>query len=91
LEAARNATGKVRSCGRTYKGNIMNHESSINGKVGVRNGAHREADVVSSSHGVAQRFGSKRGVGRNWAWAHSTESYDWMDVHGPFVAAELLD
>ncbi|WP_144157398.1 hypothetical protein [Paraburkholderia sp. BCC1885] len=20
---------------------------------------------------------------RNWAWAHNTESYDWMDSHSP--------
>jgi hypothetical protein len=69
----------------------MNHDSSINRKAGVRNGVHAEADAASPSHGVSQRFGSKRGAGRNWAWAHSTESYDWMDVHGPFVAAEMLD
>ncbi len=23
-------------------------------------------------------------VARNWAWAHPSDSYDWMDWHSPF-------
>jgi hypothetical protein len=28
---------------------------------------------------------------RNWAWAHTSDSYDWMDSHSPLPSAELLD
>jgi hypothetical protein len=26
---------------------------------------------------------------RSWAWAHASESYDWMDSHSPSLAAGL--
>jgi len=25
---------------------------------------------------------------RNWAWAHNTESYDWMDSHSPSTTSD---
>ncbi|WP_429325575.1 hypothetical protein [Paraburkholderia sp. GAS348] len=38
-------------------------------------------DEGSPSEEAAQAVGKKREAARNWAWAHSSESYDWMDSH----------
>lgn len=41
------------------------------------------------SEEVSQPVHRTRGPARNWAWAHSHESYDWMDSHSPFGARDL--
>ncbi|MGA7781866.1 MAG: hypothetical protein WCA85_29720 [Paraburkholderia sp.] len=34
---------------------------------------------------VTETAHNSRESARNWAWTHSTESYDWMDSHSPFT------
>jgi hypothetical protein len=31
----------------------------------------------------------KHATARNWAWAHQSESYDWMDAHSPVSPEDL--
>jgi hypothetical protein len=51
-------------------------------------GARGCAGVVSSEQA---RVESTKSAPRNWAWAHTSDSYDWMDSHSPLPSAELLD
>jgi hypothetical protein len=41
----------------------------------------RTEQVTSEQASHAESNGREQA--RNWAWAHSHESYDWMDSHSP--------
>jgi hypothetical protein len=45
-------------------------------------GTDVQSDVgLASNHVVEMRNPTP---GMNWAWAHHSDSYDWMDLHSPF-------
>ncbi|MEI6000467.1 hypothetical protein H3V53_25705 [Paraburkholderia bengalensis] len=46
-------------------------------------GARVRVEAVSTEKAQAAA------VPRNWAWAHASESYDWMDTHSPAPVTEL--
>ncbi len=48
-------------------------------------GVRARVEVVSSDKAQAAA------IPRNWAWAHVSDSYDWMDSHSPAVVTDLLD
>ncbi|MGF6779765.1 hypothetical protein P3T21_004994 [Paraburkholderia sp. GAS334] len=62
----------------------MNYDSSNsrNRRPGDRHGERSPSEEGSR---VVSRT---RETTRNWAWAHSNESYDWMDSHSPFTAQD---
>jgi hypothetical protein len=62
----------------------MNHDSSIFRKRGVLSRASVDGDALSQTNGTSQKSSDTHAPARNWAWAHTTDSYDWMDRHGPF-------
>lgn len=41
--------------------------------------------------GEQSRAAGAKPASRNWAWAHTSDSYDWMDSHSPLPSAELFD
>ncbi len=47
-----------------------------------------ERRVVASSTAFSRKA-TERTKARNWAWAHHTDSYDWMDWHSPSSTAEF--
>jgi hypothetical protein len=53
------------------------------GGTSVRRGAS------STSSEGSQTLDDKKAPDRNWAWAHQSESYDWMDAHSPFSPKDL--
>ena len=63
--------------------NILNIEAQ--GGTSVRRG------TKSASSEVSQAMAEKKAIARNWAWAHHSESYDWMDTHSPFSPDDLDD
>lgn len=48
----------------------------------------RRAGDKCDAQSPSKATGRTREPGRNWAWAHSNESYDWMDSHSPFSASD---
>jgi hypothetical protein len=40
------------------------------------------------SEQASRSVGNICATGRNWAWAHGNESYDWMDFHSPISRQE---
>jgi hypothetical protein len=52
---------------------------------GVRN----RVGVVSNEQ--SQESSVPRVPSRNWAWAHISDTYDWMDSHSPSPTSDLLD
>lgn len=59
----------------------MSYESSKSRNLAGANGTNDNYEGRSASEEVVQIVGKKRETARNWAWAHSNESYDWMDSH----------
>lgn len=59
----------------------MNYDSSKSRNIGRAERTDDNYDGASPSEEVAQAVGKKSDTARNWAWAHSNESYDWMDSH----------
>lgn len=51
-------------------------------------GVRARVEAVSSEKTQAAQADA---VPRNWAWAHVSDSYDWMDAHSPSVVTGLLD
>ena len=49
--------------------------------IGDRSGMNNH-DVGSASNHVVEVINPT--PARNWAWAHHSDSYDWMDWHSPF-------
>lgn len=47
-----------------------------------------EGRVSASSNAISRKAG-ERSKTRNWAWAHTAESYDWMDWHSPSSTGEF--
>lgn len=45
------------------------------------------AAFIAGEGGATQR----QPASRNWAWAHRSESYDWMDRAGSFQLEEMYD
>jgi hypothetical protein len=55
----------------------------------AQGGASVRCGVSSASSEGSQTMEDKQAPARNWAWAHRSESYDWMDSHSPFSPADL--
>ncbi|RZF27298.1 hypothetical protein EVC45_23270 [Paraburkholderia sp. UYCP14C] len=52
---------------------------------------HGGASVPAHVEVVSSKKEQAAAVPRNWAWAHHSDSYDWMDTHTPGVGTDLLD
>ncbi|MDH6147666.1 hypothetical protein OKW46_001591 [Paraburkholderia sp. WSM4179] len=61
--------------------------NSLNTTVGSNTNDRNEAGSVSNHLVEATSIITAR----NWAWAHHSDSYDWMDWHSPFPAATPLE
>jgi hypothetical protein len=59
----------------------MNYDSSNSRNIRCAECANDKYDESPPSEKVAQVVDKTRETARNWAWAHSNESYDWMDSH----------
>ncbi|SOE70746.1 hypothetical protein SAMN05414139_03862 [Burkholderia sp. D7] len=68
----------------------MNYDSSNSRNIGHAERTNDKYDEGSSSEEVAQAVGKKREAARNWAWAHSSGSYDWMDSHSLFSTRDSI-
>jgi hypothetical protein len=55
------------------------HTNSQN--IDHRSGTNDRSDLGSASNHVAEV------PAMNWAWAHRSDLYDWMDWHSPFPAS----
>jgi hypothetical protein len=51
-----------------------------------RRGKNDRSDVGSPSNHDVEVINPT--PARNWAWAHHSDSYDWMDWHNPFPATD---
>jgi hypothetical protein len=49
-----------------------------------RSGTSDRRDVGSAANDIVEVINPT--PARNWAWAHHSDSYDWMDWHSPFPA-----
>ena len=47
-----------------------------------RSSKNDRSDVGSASNHVVEM--NNPTLPRSWAWAHHSDSYDWMDWHSPF-------
>jgi len=65
----------------------MKRESLNFRNIDDHSGAGVRARVEVASSDKAQAAAAPR----NWAWAHFSDSYDWMDSHSPSVVTDLLD
>jgi hypothetical protein len=68
----------------------MNYDSSNSRNNGRAERTNDKYNEGSPSEEVAQAVGKKRETERNWAWAHSSESYDWMDSHSLFSTRDSI-
>ena len=68
----------------------MKNDSSKSRNIGRAERTNDKYDGGSPSVEVAQAVGKKRETARNWAWAHSNESYDWMDSHSLFNTRDSI-
>jgi hypothetical protein len=68
----------------------MNYDSSNSRKIVCAERTNDKYDEGSSSEEVGQAVGKKREAARNWAWAHSSGSYDWMDSHSLFSTRDSI-
>ncbi len=55
----------------------------------AQGGTSVRRDARSKSSESSQTIDDTKASARNWAWAHHTDSYDWMDMHSPFSPADL--
>ncbi|RDJ97584.1 hypothetical protein [Paraburkholderia lacunae] len=69
----------------------MKHASSSFQGTGEKGRVSIKGDTLWLSSRSSQTHDGMRAPTPNWAWAHRTESYDWMDSHSPFTAADLSD
>lgn len=63
----------------------MYYDHTISQKIDHRRSTNDRSDVGSMSNDVDEV--SDPGSARNWAWAHHSDLYDWMDWHSPFPAS----
>lgn len=68
----------------------MNYDSRNSRNISSAERTNDKYDEGSTSEEIAQAVGKTGGTSRNWAWAHSTESYDWMDSHSPFNTRDSI-
>jgi hypothetical protein len=69
----------------------MNYDSSTLRKAEALIRASERGNALSPSTGTSQGTSGKTTPARNWAWAHATDSYDWMDSVGPLSTSDLSD
>ncbi|MEZ2355050.1 hypothetical protein [Caballeronia sp. RCC_10] len=48
---------------------------------GEQDGTNEQAEVAAGQDRRWRWKSAERAHGANWAWAHQTESYNWMDRH----------
>ena len=54
-------------------------------------GMRNRMSVSMALQEMPQAATSKHAPSRNWAWAHVSDSYDWMNSHSPAPSAELSE
>ena len=59
----------------------MKYDSSNARNTGRDGGLQDTRSEIQPSVQVAPAVHEAQKPPRNWAWAHNTESYDWMDSH----------
>jgi len=57
-------------------------------RAGEQDGTNEQAQVAAGQDRRSQRKTGEHAHGANWAWAHRTESYDWMDRHDLLCMSE---
>jgi hypothetical protein len=67
----------------------MAYESNSrkNGNSAAEGSTYETSEECVAVAEVSQSEPRTREPVRNWAWAHSQDSYDWMDSHSPSEAA----
>ncbi|MBP0588697.1 hypothetical protein J8I87_02985 [Paraburkholderia sp. LEh10] len=68
----------------------MKRESLSFRNIDDQSGAGVRNRVVTASKQQVQAVAAQAQP-RNWAWAHISDSYDWMDSHSPVAVTEILD
>jgi hypothetical protein len=68
----------------------MNYDSSKARNIRFADPKNDEGHELLPSEQLAEVVVEKHETSRNWAWAHSHDSYDWMDSHSPFNARESI-
>ncbi|CAE6749363.1 hypothetical protein [Paraburkholderia haematera] len=68
----------------------MNYDGSNTINISFTERTNDKRNEGSPSEAVAPAVGKTRVTARNWAWAHSNESYDWMDSHSPSSTQESV-
>jgi hypothetical protein len=67
----------------------MKYDSSSFLNIEAQGGTSVRPVTSSASSESSQATDDKKASARNWAWAHHSEAYDWMDSHSPFSPADL--
>jgi hypothetical protein len=70
---------------------MMKHDTSNTRDAGGQGGANDQHETAPATRSNAQAGGSTSASSRNWAWAHQSDSYDWMDSYTGLPATELSD
>ena len=72
----------------------MSYELEDLEELDVQTRASDEVETASPSKVAPHASGHTNSTtvpARSWAWAHGTESYDWMDSHSPFPVSTSSD
>jgi hypothetical protein len=70
---------------------MMRYDTSNTRFADGQGGANEPRDTADVTRGSGEKPQSATVLARNWAWAHQTDSYDWMDTHTISPSAEMLD
>jgi hypothetical protein len=60
----------------------MYHDPADSQNTGMGRGTNDQSSFDAVSNHVIEAISLTSA--RNWAWAHHSDSYDWMDWHSPF-------
>ena len=60
----------------------MYYDETNSQSIDHRSGTNDPSDLGSASNDVVEVINPT--PARNWAWAHHSDLYDWMDCHSPF-------
>ncbi|MFL9915827.1 hypothetical protein PQR75_10610 [Paraburkholderia fungorum] len=67
----------------------MFYDETNSRNIDHRNGTNDRSDMGSASNQVLEVINPT--PARNWAWAHQSDPYDWMDSHSPFPAKDTSE